>query len=66
MVKAQEEMKRQANRGRKEVEVWKVRDKIILSTKNLVFKEQPARKLVDQYVGLYIIDKVVSTNVVKL
>ena len=66
LVKAQEEMKRQANRGRKEVEVWKVRDKIILSTKNLVFKEQPARKLVDQYVGLYIIDKVVSTNVVKL
>ena len=66
MVKAQEEMKRQANRGRKEVEVWKVRDKIILSTKNLVFKEQPARKLVDQFVGLYIIDKVVSTNVVKL
>ena len=66
MVKAQEEIKRQANRGRKEVEVWKVRDKIILSTKNLVFKEQPARKLVDQYVGLYIIDKVVSTNVVKL
>jgi len=31
-----------------------------------VFKEQPARKLVDQYVGPYIIDKVLSTNAVKL
>jgi len=34
--------------------------------KDLMFKERPARKLVDQYIGPYIIDKVVSTNVVKL
>ena len=32
-------MKRQADRERKEVEVWKIRNKIMLSTKNLVFKE---------------------------
>ena len=38
----------------------------MLSTKNLVFKERTARKLVDQYVGLYITDKVVFTNAVKL
>jgi len=38
----------------------------MLSTKNLVFKEKPVRKLVDQYVGPYTIKKVVSTNVVKL
>jgi len=31
-----------------------------------VFKEKPARKLVDQYVGPYIIKKVVSTHAVKL
>ena len=59
-------MKRQVDRERKEAEVWKVGDKVILSTKDLVFKEQPARKLVDQYVGPYIIDKVLSTNAVKL
>jgi len=29
-------------------------------------KEKPVIKLVDQYVGLYFIDKVVSTNTVKL
>jgi len=39
---------------------------MILSTKNLVFKKQLVRKLVDQYIGLYIIDEVVSTNMVKL
>jgi len=38
----------------------------MLSTKDLVFKERPARKLVDQYVGPYVIEKVVSTNAVKL
>jgi len=39
---------------------------VILSTKDLVFKERLARKLVNQYIGLYITDKVVSTNTVKL
>jgi len=38
----------------------------MLSMKDLVFKERPARKLVDQYVGPYIIEEVVSTNTVKL
>ena len=38
----------------------------MLSTKDLVFKERPARKLVDQYVGPYTIKEVVSTNMVKL
>ena len=38
----------------------------MLSTKDLVFKERPAKKLVDQYVGPYTIKEVVSTNVVKL
>ena len=38
----------------------------MLSTKDLMFKKRPARKLVDRYIGLYIIDKIVSTNAVKL
>jgi len=59
-------MKRQADRERKEAKVWKVGDKVMLSMKDLVFKEQLARKLVDQYIGPYIIDEVVSINVVKL
>ena len=38
----------------------------MLSTKDLVFKKQLAKKLVDWYVGPYIINEVVSTNTVKL
>ena len=45
--KAQEDMKRQADRERKENEDWKKEDKVILSTKDLMFKKQQARKLVD-------------------
>ena len=45
--KLQEDIKRQADRGRKETEDWKKGDKVLLSTKDLVFKERPAKKLVD-------------------
>ena len=38
LVKAQEEMKRQTDRRRKEAEVWKVGEKVMLSTKDLMFK----------------------------
>ena len=54
--KTQEEMKRQAERGRKEAKVWKVVNKVMLSTKDLMFKERLAKKLVDRYVGLYTIN----------
>jgi len=59
-------MKRQADRGRKENENWKKEDRVLLSTKDLVFKERLVKKLVDQYVGPYPVKEVVSTNIVKL
>jgi len=64
--KTQEEMKRYADRSRKETEKWEKGNRVLLSTKNLVFKERPARKLMERYIGLYAIEKVVSSNVVKL
>ena len=64
--KMQEDIKRQANKGRKETEKWKKGDRVMLSMKNLVFKERLARKLVDQYIGPYIIEEVVSTNIIRL
>jgi len=64
--KTQEEMKRYIDRKRKEMEEWKKGDKVMLSTKDLVFKERPVRKLVERYVGPYEIEEVVSTNAVKL
>jgi len=64
--KAQEDMKRQADKERKETKDWKKGDRVLLSTKDLVFKERLARKLVDRYIGPYTIKEVVFTNVVKL
>jgi len=64
--KTQEEMKRYADRERKETEVWKKGDQVLLSTKDLVFKERPTKKLMERYVGPYVIEEVVSTNAVKL
>ena len=64
--KAQDEMRRQADRGRQEVEKWKKSKKIMLSTKDLVFKGRLAKKLTERYMGLYEIKKVVSRNTIKL
>jgi len=64
--KTQEEMKRYADKKRKEIENWRKGDKVMLSTKDLVFKERPVRKLVERYMEPYEIKEVVSTNVIKL
>ena len=64
--RVQEEMKQQVDRRRNEAEIWKMGDKVMLSIKDFVFKERLAKKLVDQYIDPYTIDKVVSTNIVKL
>ena len=45
--KAQKKMKQQADKRKKDVEEQKKYDKIMLSTKDLVFKKRPARKLVN-------------------
>ena len=64
--KTQEEMKRYADKNRKEMEKWEKEDKVLLSTKDLVFKERPTKKLIERYVGPYIIEEVVLSNAVKL
>ena len=38
----------------------------MLSSKDLVFKERPVKKLIEQYVGPYIVEEEISRNVVKL
>ena len=64
--KTQEEMKQYADRSRRETEEWKKGDRVMLSTKDLVFKERPVWKLTERYVGPYVIEEVVSLNAVKL
>jgi len=58
-------MKRQVDRRQREFKVWKKGDKVILSTKNLVFEKRLVKKLTERYVGSYIVE-VVSKNVVKI
>ena len=64
--KTQEEIKRYVNQSRKETEDRKKRDRVLLSTKDLVFKERSAKKLMERYVGPYVIEEVVLSNTVKL
>ena len=64
--KVQEEIKKQVNRGRQKVKEWKKEEKVMLSTKDLIFKERLAKKLIERCVELYKIEKVVLKNVVKL
>ena len=46
--------------------MWKKGDRVLLSTKDLVFKERPTKKLTERDVGPYAIKEVVLSNVVKL
>ena len=54
------------DRSRKETEDWKKGDRVLLSTKDLVFKKKPAKKLTEKYIGPYVIEEVVLPNTVKL
>jgi len=45
--RAQKEIKQQVDREKKKTEEWKAGDKVMLSIKDLVFKERLAKELVD-------------------
>ena len=66
--KAQEEMKKYANRKRAEVNEYKVGDLVILSTKDLKYQMVGRRteKLTERFVGPYKIKKIVLLNAVEL
>ena len=59
-------MRRQANREQKEIEEWGKGNKVVLSTKDLVFKERLVKKLTERYVRLYMVKEVILKNIVKL
>jgi len=54
------------DRRHREVKEWKKDDRVILNIKDLVFKKRPVKKLTERYMGLYIVEEIVSKNVVKL
>jgi len=68
LVKSQKEMKRQADRSKKEVEEYKVDDKVLISTKDfsIELRKRATKKLTEKFIGPYVIKKIVSENAVEL
>ena len=68
LVKSQKEMKRQADRSRKETEEYRVGDKVLISTKNFSMElmKRATKKLMKKFIGLYVVRKIVSENAVEL
>ena len=66
--KAQKKIKRYADQKQKKVEEYKIRDLVLLSTKDL--KQQMVRrrleKLTKQFMELYKVKGIISTNVIEL
>ena len=61
-------MKKYMNINRKEVVEYKVRDKVLLSTKDLMLQmgNRGTKKLGEKFVGPYKIKKIISENMVEL
>jgi len=66
--KAQEEMKKQADQYRGEVEEYKIRDMVLLSTRDLKWKMIRRRtdKLTERFVGPYRVKGIISSNAIEL
>ena len=66
--KAQEEIKKFANRRRREEEEYRVGDLVLLSTKDLKWqmKGRRSEKLTEHFVGPYKIKGIVSSNMIEL
>jgi len=68
LVKLQEEMKRQVDESRKEVEEYRIGDKVLISTKDFSMElmKRATKKLTEKFIGPYIVRKIVSENAVEL
>jgi len=68
LVRLQEEMKRQADRSRKEVEEYRIDDKVLISTKDFSMElmKRAMKKLMEKFIGPYVVKKIVSENAVEL
>jgi len=68
LVKLQEEMKRQANRSRRETEEYRVGNKLLISMKDFLMElmKRTTKKLTEKFIGPYVVKKIVSENAVEL
>jgi len=68
LVKAQEDMKKYADRHRGDAEEYRVGDLVLLSTKDLKYQMVGRRteKLTERFVGSYKVKAIISTNTIEL
>jgi len=68
LVRSQEEIKRQVDRSRKEAEEYRVNDKVLISTKDFLMElmKRVTKKLMEKFIGPYMVKKIVSENAVEL
>jgi len=68
LVKSQKEMKKQADRNRKEAEEYRVEDKVLISTKDFSIElmKKATKKLMEKYIESYVVKKIISENTVEL
>ena len=68
LVKSQEEMKRQADRNRKEAEEYSVGNKVLISTKDFSAElmKRAMKKLTEKFIRPYMVRKIVLENAVEL
>ena len=61
-------MRKYVDRKRSELEKYRVSDWVLLSTKDLKFqiKKRHLEKLTEQFVGLYKVKRIISTNTIEL
>ena len=66
--KAQEDMKRYADREREEVEEYRVGDLVLLSTKDLKYQiaGRCMEKFTERFVGPYRVKAIISSNAIEL
>jgi len=68
LVRSQKEMKRQADRNRKEAEEYRVSDKVLISMKDFSAElmKRATKKLMEKFIGPYVVRKIVLENAVEL
>jgi len=68
LVRSQEEIKRQVDKNRKEVEEYRVGEKVLISTKDFPMElmKRATKKLTEKYIGPYVVKKIISENAVEL
>ena len=68
LVRSQEEIKRQANRSRKEAEEYRVSNKILISTKDFLMElmKKTMKKLTEKFIRPYVVRKIMLENTVEL